>query len=67
MPFPRDPNAPGGPERSGYLSANHAGRLGTQAGTVRRYSAYSSPKRRVSAGSSYPWAKAATAAQKAAA
>ena len=24
MPFPRDPNAPGGPERSAYLSANHA-------------------------------------------
>ena len=24
MPFPRDPNAPGSPERSAYLTANHA-------------------------------------------
>ena len=71
MPFPRDPNAPGGPERAAYLSANHAPRqgvrLGTQARTASRYRSYSSPKRRVSVGSSYPWTKAATTVQKTAA
>jgi hypothetical protein len=57
MSFPLDPNAPGGPKRSEYLSKSQA------AG----YRSYSAPKRRARVGSSYPWTKAATTAHKAAA
>jgi hypothetical protein len=74
MSFPLDPNAPGGPKRSEYLSKSQAAgyprqgvRLGVQAGTASRYRSYSAPKRRARVGSSYPWTKAATTAQNAAA